>query len=67
MGQRYAVLLSAPGVTNGCYGITYSDGNPYAPGGEMYTTDSATWDQESGRDLKFSDSVTTLPASTGTR
>lgn len=67
MGQRYAVLLSAPGVTNGCYGITYSDANPYAPGGEMYTTDGATWHRESGRDLKFSDSVTTLPASTGTR
>jgi hypothetical protein len=64
-GQRYAAVLSAPGVTNGCYGITYSDDNPYGPGGEIYTTDGATWHQESGRDLKFSDSVITLAAHTG--
>lgn len=56
-GQRYAVVLSAPGVNNGCYGMTYSGNNPYGPGGEMYAPDGATWHQETGRDLKFDDSV----------
>jgi Glycosyl hydrolases family 43 len=57
-GQQYAVVLSAPGVTQGCYGFTYSDDNPYAAGGEMYAPDGTTWHQEPGRDLKFNDSVT---------
>jgi hypothetical protein len=38
--------------------MTYSDDNPYAPGGEMYTADGTTWHPEPGRDLKFDDSVT---------
>lgn len=50
--------MSAPGVTSGCYGFTYSDANPYAAGGGMYSADDGvTWNPESGRDLKFDDSV----------
>jgi hypothetical protein len=56
-GQQYAVVLSAPGVSQGCYGMTYSGDNPYAPGGEMYTADGTTWHPEPGRDLKFDTSV----------
>lgn len=51
------MVPSAPGLTNGCYGITYSDDNRYGQGGEMYTTDGVTWHQESGRDLKFNNSA----------
>lgn len=57
-GQRYAVRISAPEATQGCYGFTYSDANPYPAGAELITSDNGqTWNVESGRDLKFETSV----------
>lgn len=58
-GQRYAVQISAPGATRGCYGFAYSDANPYPAGGELYSSNGGqTWTAETGRDLKFDTSVT---------
>lgn len=59
-GRRYALQVSAPGDTRGCYGITYNDADPYAAGQEFYSTDGgSTWTAEAGRDLKFDTSVRT--------
>jgi hypothetical protein len=57
-GQRYAVQISAPGATKGCYGFVYADSNPYPSGREMYSNDGGqSWTPESTRDLKFETSV----------
>jgi hypothetical protein len=46
-------------TTTGCYGFEYNDDNPYAGGGESYSTDSgASFTAEPARDLKF---ATALP------
>ena len=57
-GRRYAIELSAPDTARGGYGLAYSDGDPYAGGGALYSSDGgATWRPEPGRDLKFETSV----------
>jgi hypothetical protein len=61
-GQRYAIVVSAPGSTRRGYGFAYSDGDPYAGGGALVSTDGgASWRPESGRDLKFETSVEDTP------
>ena len=58
-GRRYAVIVSAPGLARGDYGMAYADGDPYAGGGALYSSDGgASWREEPGRDLKFETSVT---------
>jgi hypothetical protein len=57
-GHRYAIALLAPGATSGGYGLAYSDADPYAGGGALYSSDGGvTWRAETGRDLKFETSV----------
>jgi hypothetical protein len=57
-GRRYAIVVSAPASTRRGYGFAYSDGDPYARGGALVSTDGgATWRPETGRDLKFETSV----------
>jgi hypothetical protein len=58
-GRRYAVLVSAPALGRGDYGMAYADGDPYGRGTALYSSDAgATWREEAGRDLKFETSVT---------
>jgi len=60
-GRRYAIVLRAPATTRGAYGLAYSDGDPYAGGGALYSADDgAGWRAEAGRDLKFETSVTPI-------
>lgn len=57
-GERYALSISAPSLTRGCYGFVYSDSNPYADGQELISKDGGNrWNAESARDLKFETSV----------
>jgi len=57
-GHRYAIVLLAPTASSGGYGMSYSDADPYAGGGALYSSDGgATWRPENGRDLKFETSV----------
>jgi hypothetical protein len=57
-GRQYVVQISAPATTSGCYGFVYNDGDPYAGGGALYSSDAGqTWTPEAGRDLKFETSV----------
>jgi hypothetical protein len=57
-GERYALSISAPSLTRGCYGFVYSDANPYADGQELISKDGGNlWTAESARDLKFETSV----------
>ena len=52
-GERLALVISSP-LTSGCYGLAYSDANPYPAGGEYYSRDvGTTWTAEAGRDLHF--------------
>lgn len=57
-GQRYVVRVSAPAVTNGCYGFVYNDSNPYSGGPELFSNNAGqSWTMETSRDLKFETSV----------
>jgi hypothetical protein len=57
-GRRYAIVVLAPATPQGAYGLAYSDGDPYAGGEALYSSDGgATWRAEPGRDLKFETSV----------
>jgi hypothetical protein len=57
-GHRYAVVISAPSAPPGGYGMAYSDRDPYAGGGALYSSDGGrTWRPESGRDLRFETAV----------
>jgi hypothetical protein len=50
-GDRFAIVVSSS-TTAGCYGMAYSDGDPYAAGGGYYSSDGGqTWRPETGRDL----------------
>jgi hypothetical protein len=63
-GRSYAVVVSAPSITRGCYGMAYSPDDPYRGGTALVSTDAGTtWRAEQGRDLKIETSVT--PAGPG--
>ncbi|MDO8211073.1 family 43 glycosylhydrolase [Conexibacter sp. CPCC 206217] len=50
--ERFALVSSAAGASGGCYGMAYSDGDPYARGDARYSNDGgANWRAEQGRDL----------------
>ena len=50
-GQTLAIVVSST-ATSGCYGMSYSDDDPYAGGAEFYSSDGGTtWRTEPGRDL----------------
>ncbi len=55
-GQQYALEISAPTTTQGCFGFAYNDADPYPGGGALYSN-GQTWAPEAGRDLKFETSV----------
>ncbi len=60
-GHAYLLRLRSA-TTTGCYGWEYNDGDPYASGGESYSTDGGgTFTAESGRDLKFTTDVSATP------
>ncbi len=60
-GHTYLVRLHSA-TSSGCYGWEYADANPYPGGEESYSTNSgATFTSETGRDLKFSASVSSTP------
>ena len=57
-GTSYAVVVSAPTLTKGCYGMAYAPDGPYAGGTALVSTDGGTsWRVEQGRDLKLETSV----------
>jgi Glycosyl hydrolases family 43 len=57
-GREYRIELASPDSARGAYGLAYSDGDPYARGEALYSSDGgATWRPEPGRDLKFETSV----------
>lgn len=57
-GDRFALVVSTAS-TGGCYGFAYSDHDPYAAGGALYSSDAgATWRAETGRDLHLRATVT---------
>lgn len=50
-GDQFALITSST-ATQGCYGTTYTDTNPYQSGGALYSNDDGTtWRTETGRDL----------------
>jgi hypothetical protein len=52
-GERLALVISSDSI-QGCYGLAYSDNNPYPSGGELYSNDGGnSWQPESGRALHF--------------
>lgn len=54
-GDRFALVARSSSATGGCFGIAYSDGDPYDGGGALYSADGgATWRSEQGRDLRVS-------------
>lgn len=56
-GEQFALVVSSP-TSGGCYGMAYSDSNPYAAGGAYYSNDSGTtWRAEQGRDLHITTRV----------
>jgi hypothetical protein len=60
-GRAYLVRLSSS-ASSGCYGWEYNDSNPYASGEESYSVDTgASFSSETGRDLKFTTSVSADP------
>lgn len=52
-GEKLALVISSP-LTAGCYGLAYSDANPYPAGDEYYSNNGGTtWTAETGRGLHF--------------
>jgi hypothetical protein len=65
-GTSYAVVVSAPTLTRGCYGMAYAPDDPYAGGVALVSTDGGnSWRVEQGRDLKLETSVR-VESATGT-
>jgi hypothetical protein len=59
-GERFALVVRT-GAGGGCYGIAYSDGDPYPAGTALYSSDSGTsWRVEQGRDLRLSTIVSSI-------
>ncbi|MDL4774418.1 MULTISPECIES: family 43 glycosylhydrolase [Thermomonosporaceae] len=53
-GRPYTVRIGSATTAKGCYGLAYSDGDPYRGGTAAVSTDGgATFTAEPARDLKF--------------
>lgn len=70
-GHEYGILLHAAisDASQGCYGFTYSDANPYPAGVELLSADGGrTFAIEPSRALKFETTVIPMPpAANGNR
>jgi hypothetical protein len=51
-GKEYGIRLKA-NLTQGCYGLAYSDLNPYPKGSELHSANGITFNLEPNRALKF--------------